>query len=93
MRGIHNEVEHDLIELSRQARHERQSGVEVSYHLRNILPLVTRHGNCAFDRLVKINEELLLTAGVRKLLHGTHDLSHPLNALQRLLDGSGDLIK
>ncbi len=54
MRRIHNQIQHHLVELTRQTRDRRQRCIELRLQIRHILPLIAGHRNRALDRVIQI---------------------------------------
>src|SRR5262249_23169331 len=92
MGGIDQNGENYLIELAWHTGHEREVRVEISHHLRYILPLIAHHRDGALDGLVEIDTHLFLGARMGKLFHGEHDSGDTFDALKGLLDSRGDLL-
>ena len=54
LRGIDGGSD-DLVKLAGVAKHPRQLGVKMGFHLRHVLPHIARHGDGGLDRLVDVD--------------------------------------
>jgi hypothetical protein len=91
VRGVDDDVEHDLLELALVAGHLADGVVEVELDVRDVLPLRPRDLHGGVDRTVDVGVAAAL-AGVREVLHRAHDPGDPVEALQRLLQRAGHLL-
>jgi hypothetical protein len=90
VRGVDDHVEDHLVEVARHDRHGGQVGIEVGLQFGDVLPFVGRHGSRAGDGAVDV-ERRALGGRMREVLHGADDLADPVDAVDGLVDGGGDL--
>jgi hypothetical protein len=86
MRGIHNQIQHYLVDLARMAQHRGQRFVEVRRHLGDVLPFAARNRKGRRNPLVQIAVRFLRHVRMGKLLHRPHDRRHTPCPLQTLFD-------
>ena len=91
MGRIHNDVQHDLIELSDQAWHRRQRLIQPSLHLRHIFPFVAGHGDGAHNGIIQIDGGFFVRARMSEFFHRLHNAPHPSDAVERLKDSLRNL--
>ena len=86
MRGVDDEIQHDLIEVAGQTRHERKIVSELGLDVGDIFPFVSCDGDGVFNGLINVDLLFLAGAGMGELPHRAHDLRYVANAFERELN-------
>src|SRR2546430_8988818 len=86
MSRIDEEVEENLLDFSREARRPWQLGVERSFDIRHIFPLIDCNGNRREDCMVDVGMHFIFAGWMREIPHGSDDLADLLNSLKGFID-------
>src|ERR1035441_2793848 len=88
--GIHQQVEKYLVQVRQVAYHRRQIA-EIGLHVGHVFQFIAGHRQGVLQRLVQVRRHFLLLARMGERLHRPYDGRNPFDAIQRLLQGIGDL--